>query len=73
MKQRFPGLKINQRDLKIATPQQSFDPDFGFWDIKIGKVSYLGPEKGLCQMLCVISKDNKIFGKSQSSFCHKNT
>ena len=48
MKQQHPGLRINQKIPKIATPKQSFDPDFGFWDIKIGKVSYLGPEKGLC-------------------------
>ena len=45
----FPGLKINQRLLKIATPEQSIDPEFGFWDIKINKVSYLGPEKSSCE------------------------
>ena len=58
LKQKHPGLSINQKDLKIATPEQSLNPDFGFWDIQAAKVSYLGPEKGLCEasgnssMLC---------------------
>ena len=65
LEQRFPGLKINQKHLKIATPEQSFDPIFGFWEIRIGKVSYLGPEKDLCEasgssdMLCDTSIDIK--------------
>ena len=41
LKERFPGLKINQRRLKIATPEKSIDPEFGFWDIKIDRASYV--------------------------------
>ena len=63
LEQIFPGLKINQRLLKIATPEQSFDTDFGFWDIEAGKVSCMSPVKDLCEasgsnkMLRVTSKD----------------
>ena len=33
LEQIFPGLKINQRLLKISTPEQAVDTDFGFCDI----------------------------------------
>ena len=59
LKQKHPGLSINQKDLKIATPEQSLNPDFGFWDIEAAKVSYLGPESGLCEasgkMICFVT------------------
>ena len=49
LKQQHPGLIINQKNLTIATPELSFNPHFGFWDIEAGKVSYLGPAIGLSE------------------------
>ena len=72
MKQQHPGLRINQKIPKIATPKQSFDPDFGFWDINIGKVSYLGPEKGLCEASGSndMLRDTSMDIKKLTSFSH---
>ena len=68
LEHRFPGLKINQGGLKIATPEQSFNPDLGFWDIEASKVSYLGPVKGLCE-----ASDNSDMLSDYSTYCISDT
>ena len=40
LRHNFPHLNINHFDLTIATPENVFESDYGFWDIEAKKASY---------------------------------